>query len=115
MCCCFHIVFDDDDYDSVVVVVVPVVLVSKTKHICKNTHTHNESGARAWMDIHLSSNLGFNRNPGSPFVDFCLNGSSQLLQFVTWIDSPNGGHVFSPEKVTVMGPFTRSRLEEPGP
>ena len=29
-------------------------------------------------------------------------------------DSPNGGHVFSPEKVTKMGPFTRSRLEEPG-
>ena len=33
---------------------------------------------------------------------------------VTWIDSPNGGHVFSPEKVTAMGPFTRSRLEETG-
>ncbi len=28
---------------------------------------------------------------------------TQLLQFVTWIDSPNGGHS-SPEKVTVMCP-----------
>ena len=42
--------------------------------------------------------------------------TSQSTSFfkVTWIDSPNGGHVFSPEKVTAMGPFTRSRLEEPG-
>ena len=27
---------------------------------------------------------------------------------MTKIDPPNGGHVFSPEKVTAMGPFTRS-------
>ena len=34
---------------------------------------------------------------------------------VTKIDSPNGGHVFSPEKVTKMCPFMKSRFEEPGP
>ena len=27
---------------------------------------------------------------------------------------PNGGHVFSPFQRSLMGPFTRSRLEEPG-
>ena len=29
---------------------------------------------------------------------------SQLLPFVTWIDHPNGGHVFTPEKVTNKPP-----------
>ena len=41
---------------------------------------------------------------------FDLGGFIQLLQFVTWIDSPNvfKGHVFS-----WVPTFTRSRLEEP--
>lgn len=39
---------------------------------------------------------------------------SRLLQFVTLMDFPNGGHVFSPFQRSLMDPFTRSRLEEPG-
>ncbi len=36
--------------------------------------------------------------------------------FHSWpFDTPNGGHVFSPEKVTAMGPESKSRLEEPRP
>ena len=31
----------------------------------------------------------------------------QLLQAVTKIDSPNGGDVFRPEKVTIYGSFLR--------
>ena len=56
-----------------------------------------------------------NRNSLSKLTPFGTGGEWPPSSFFkSWpFDPPNGGHVFTPTKVTAMGQ-TRSRLEEPG-